>query len=160
MLIYRSNIKWDATSSLLVMSLFGWSAGVVPAIVDGMIHVNKIMHNTLWVPGHFHFYLLLGLLPMVLGFCFYLVSNGRQGVRSFILPLIYCSGSLALCLSFLFSGWESVPRRFAVYIESWQWLSNVGAIAGSVILVSVLLMALPILWKLPKATLSNAPEHG
>jgi len=76
MLVYRSGLRWDATSSLLVLGLFGWAAGVVPAIIDGMIRVNLVMHNTMWVPGHFHFYLLLGLLPMVLGFATYLTANG------------------------------------------------------------------------------------
>ncbi|HEX6020243.1 MAG TPA: cbb3-type cytochrome c oxidase subunit I, partial [Burkholderiaceae bacterium] len=64
--VHRSGIRWSLPSQLIVLSMFGWAAGIVPAIIDGTIGVNKLMHNTQWVPGHFHFYLLLGVLPMVL----------------------------------------------------------------------------------------------
>ena len=53
--------------SCVMLSMFGWAAGIVPAIIDGTISVNRVMHNTMWVPGHFHFYLLLGVVPMLLG---------------------------------------------------------------------------------------------
>ena len=50
-LVHRSGIKWDMTSGLLFASIFGWSVGIVPAIIDGVIAVNQVMHNTMWVPG-------------------------------------------------------------------------------------------------------------
>ena len=65
--IHRSGLKWDLPLRLMIFGLFGWAAGVVPAVIDGIIRVNLVMHNTQWVPGHFHFYLLLGLVPMALG---------------------------------------------------------------------------------------------
>jgi len=155
MLIHRSGLRWDATSSLLVLSLFGWGAGVIPAVIDGMIRVNLVMHNTLWVPGHFHFYLLLGLLPMILGFATYLTTRGKN-INSMRLPVyVYATGGILLCLSFLVSGAMSVPRRFAVHESSWQWLGNVGAVAGTLVLVGTLMLALPILFRLPGVKLSE-----
>ena len=50
------------------------SIGVIPAIADGTIAVNAVMHNTQWVPGHFHTYLLLGMVAMLLGFMTYLTQ--------------------------------------------------------------------------------------
>ena len=73
--IHRSGIKWDMASSLLTLSVFGWAAGIVPAMVDGTIVVNLVLHNTVWVPGHFHFYLLLSLVAMVFGFMYWLSST-------------------------------------------------------------------------------------
>lgn len=155
MLVYRSGIRWDACSSLLVLSLFGWAAGVVPAVIDGMIRVNLVMHNTLWVPGHFHFYLILGMLPMVLGFAAYLTMNGEQG-KSHKLPVyVYAIGGIMLCVSFLISGALSIPRRFAIHEESWRWLGSVGAFSGSLVLIGTLLIALPILFRLRGSTLSD-----
>ena len=52
--IYRSNMRWNLPSQLMILSLFGWAAGIWPAILDGTIRVNQVMHNTQWVPGHFH----------------------------------------------------------------------------------------------------------
>src|SRR3546814_18739905 len=64
--IHRSGLRWRLPVKLLILSMYGWAAGIVPAMVDATIRVNQVMHNTLWVPGHFHFYLLLGVLPMIL----------------------------------------------------------------------------------------------
>ena len=155
LLIYRSGISWDAASSLLVLGLFGWAAGIVPAVIDGMIRVNLVMHNTLWVPGHFHFYLLLGVLPMVLGFASYLCSNGEQGRTGRLGVSVYAVGGVLLCLSFLVSGALSVPRRFAVHEDAWQWLGDVGAFSGSLVLIGTLMIALPILVRLPRARLTG-----
>ena len=62
-------------AKLLLLSMFGWAAGIIPAIIDGIISVNRVMHNTQWVPGHFHFYLLLGVLPMVLALMFHVIGQ-------------------------------------------------------------------------------------
>ncbi len=154
LLIYRSGIRWDAASSLLVLGLFGWAAGIIPAVIDGMIQVNLVMHNTQWVPGHFHFYLLIGVVPMVLGFASYLCSNGQQGQTGRLGVAVFGVGATLLCLSFLVSGANSVPRRFAVHEEAWQWLGNIGAFSGALVLIGTLMIALPILVRLPRARLT------
>ena len=66
--IKGSGMKWDLPVSLLVLGTIGWGIGALPAIIDGMVAVNKVMHNTQWVPGHFHTYLLLGEVAMAFGF--------------------------------------------------------------------------------------------
>ncbi len=73
-IVHRSGIKWDMASGLLFLSIFGWAVGVVPAVIDGTIAVNHVMHNTMWVPGHFHMYLIVGLVAMLFGFMYY-ISN-------------------------------------------------------------------------------------
>ena len=79
MIIYRSGIRWDVASRLLFLSLCGWAAGAIPAFIDGTIGVNYVMHNTMWVPGHFHTYLLLGVVAMLFGFTCYIGKTGRDG---------------------------------------------------------------------------------
>ena len=68
-------IKWDLSLRLLVLGVIGWGIGTIPAFIDGMVAVNKIMHNTMWVPGHFHTYLLLGEVAMAFGFAAWLVRG-------------------------------------------------------------------------------------
>lgn len=148
MLIYKSGIRWDTASSLLILSLFGWAVGVVPAVIDGIIRVNLMMHNTLWVPGHFHFYLVLGLLPMILGFAAYLVADGVRGRSPCVPVYVYAAGGVGLSTSFLVAGALSVPRRWAEHESDWQWLGNLGAGFGAVLLIGTLILAGPILMKL------------
>lgn len=140
--IYRSGIRWNLPAGLLVLGIFGWAAGVIPAIIDATIPVNEVMHNTQWVPGHFHFYLLLGVVAMVLGFMTHLAREAgaverlwdRFGFWAFL------GGGLLLVWVFLYSGSYSVPRRYAVYLPEWTAGAQVGAVAAGVVILATLLI--------------------
>lgn len=122
MIVYRSGMRWDVTSGLLFLSAFGWAAGVIPAIVDGTISVNLVMHNTLWVPGHFHFYLLIGVAAMLFAFMYHLATGGRQNVSTGTDRTAFWAflvGALGFVFMFLLSGRHSVPRRYAEHLPEW-----------------------------------------
>ncbi len=116
-------MRWDLASSLLVLGVAGWSIGAVPAILDGMIVVNKVMHNTQWVPGHFHIYLLMGEVAMVFGFMAWLTrgtdARGLRGLDRAAFA-VYLVGGAGFTLAFLVSGALSVPRRWAVHAPEWM----------------------------------------
>lgn len=141
--IYRSNIKWDLTSALLVLSIFGWSAGVIPAVIDGTIAVNQVMHNTMWVPGHFHLYLLLGCVAMILAFINWIANqekaSGFSGLEKTMLWTFACSG-FAYALMFLMSGQASVPRRWAVHLPEWLWYSQVASVFAAGVVISAMVI--------------------
>lgn len=144
-LVHRSGIRWDIASGLLFLGTFGWAAGVIPAMVDATITINRVMHNTMWVPGHFHFYLLLGMIAMALGFMHWLgrtygdTSEGRLDRAAFWL---YTLGGAGFVGMFLVGGAASVPRRFASHVESWQtydlWASGFAAVVILAVLVFLL----------------------
>jgi len=154
--IHRSGVKWDLPLRLLVFSLFGWAAGVVPAIIDGMIRVNLVMHNTQWVPGHFHFYLLLGLVPMLLGTMLYACTRSGWAETALDRAAFWTYGvaGVAFCVIFLAGGFHSVPRRFAVHDAAWVGYSQIGTIAAVLVLVTALVLGVRLLARLPKASLS------
>jgi len=131
-ILHRSGIRWDIVSTLLLISVFGWMAGVIPAVIDATVAVNSVMHNTLWVPGHFHFYLLLGLLPMIFAFMIHLVRvedvTPRGGDLAAILYLLF---GLSFVTMFLVGGWASVPRRWAVHLPEWQIWDQIAVIAAA-----------------------------
>jgi cytochrome c oxidase subunit 1 len=136
--IYRSNIRWTMPSKLMVLSVFGWAAGIVPAILDGTIRVNQVMHNTQWVPGHFHFYLLLGVLPMALALMFHMIGSRPHaqpvsGVGKVSFP-VYLVGGLIFVFAFLDAGRLSVPRRMAEHLETWTFTDKIGSI-GAILVV-------------------------
>jgi cytochrome c oxidase subunit 1 len=143
--LYRSGMRWTMPAALITLSMFGWAAGIVPAIVDGTIRVNEVMHNTQWVPGHFHFYLLLGVLPMVLALMFHMVdersARSRLDGAGFA---AYVVGSLAFVLAFLAAGQASVARRFAVHLPEWTPFDKVGSVAAIVIVAAMLAFAVRV----------------
>ena len=153
--IYRSSIRWTMPSKLMVLAVFGWAAGIVPAILDGTIRINQVMHNTQWVPGHFHFYLLLGVLPMALALMFHLI-----GSRSYALPEssvgkvgfpVYLVGGLIFVFAFLDAGRLSVPRRMAEHLETWTFTDKMGSIGAILVVLGMLYFATRITFGLLKS---------
>ncbi|GAB3802800.1 cbb3-type cytochrome c oxidase subunit I [Virgibacillus kimchii] len=133
MIVYKSGIKWDMGSGLMYTAMFGWVIGVVPAIIDATIVVNHVMHNTKWVPGHFHLYMGLGACAMLFGFMYYLAKEDSairtNGLDKFGL-IGYIVAILGLGGSFLVSGAISTPRRWATHFPDWMAPANFGAVAG------------------------------
>jgi cytochrome c oxidase subunit 1 len=154
--IHRSGLKWDLPLRLLVFSLFGWAAGVIPAIIDGVIRVNLVMHNTQWVPGHFHFYLLLGLVPMLLGALLYACTRGQWAETALdrVAFWTYGAAGAVFCFVFLAGGWQGVPRRFAVHDAAWLGFAQIGTLAAALVLVAALVLGVRLLARLPRASLS------
>ena len=139
--VHRSGMKWTLAASLLFVSIMGWSVGVVPAIMDGTIAINRVMHNTLWVPGHFHIYLLLGVVAMQFGFMAFLGST--TGATDSALDRAafwgYVVGGLAFAAVFLAGGAASVPRRWAVHLEPWMTLDKIGTAFALVVVAGVVI---------------------
>ena len=159
MIVYRSGIKWTTSAKLLFLSMFGWWAGVIPAILDAMVTVNRTFHNTLWVPGHFHFYLLLGLLPMLIGFAYFLAGEGDSKEQTKATDNLgfyaYLIGAFMTSMVFLASGANSIPRRWAAHMPEWVSFAQVGAVAASLVVLGMLLFIIRALVSLPGA---NNPQ--
>lgn len=146
-LVYRSGIEWKPPARWLMLSVFGWAAGVIPAIVDGTIAANKVLHNTTWVPGHFHFYLLIGMLPMLIGFSLHVFDVRRalnESVHKILFDL-YALGGVVFCLAFLAGGWASVPRRWATHWASWMPYDRVATLAAALVVLCMLALTLSVL---------------
>ena len=150
-LVHRSNLRWDMVSGLLFVSIFGWATGVVPAVIDGTIAANQVMHNTMWVPGHFHLYLIVGLVAMLFGFMYYIARNGIPGLLDKVAFWLYLLAGTAFCLNFLASGQAGVARRWAVHLPEWVGYSGVASILAAGIALSALVFALRFLTSIGNA---------
>ncbi len=149
-IVHRSGIRWTAASALLFLAMFGWSAGVVPAIVDATIVVNSVLHNTLWVPGHFHFYLLLGVTAMVFGFMYHLMEEeGTFPVLDRLAVAAFALGGVGFAAMFLYAGKEGVPRRFAVHLPEWMPYDRIGSIFAIVVVLAAAMFVLRFLGGVP-----------
>ncbi|MCC7321385.1 MAG: cbb3-type cytochrome c oxidase subunit I [Rubellimicrobium sp.] len=155
-IVHRSGIRWDMASGLLFLSMFGWMAGVVPAVIDATIVINSVMHNTLWVPGHFHFYLLLGLLPMLMGFMYW-ITRARDSDRPDLpdrsdrwIAAIYAASGLGFVTMFLYSGAQSVPRRWAEHLAEWMAWDRTASVFALLVLGAATWFVLRFLMRLPR----------
>jgi cytochrome c oxidase subunit I len=153
--VYRSGMKWNTAAGLVFVGVAGWAIGVIPAIADGTIEVNSVMHNTQWVPGHFHTYLLLGMIAMFLGFLTYITPRGK----SIWAPTgfwFYVIGGSIFVLAFLSAGAASVPRRYAVHLPQWLPYDRAGSVGAALAVVGALILILRFLVRVPSAAQEEA----
>ncbi len=112
--IYRSGMKWRFAPLAVVVGIVGWIAGGFAAVIDSTIMVNNVLHNTLFVPAHFHTYYLLGLLPMVIGYYYDSLQASAESLAMWGLSLL-CVGSFGFLAMFYVAGALQVPRRYSDY---------------------------------------------
>lgn len=116
--VYHSKIKWGAIPTLFLLGTAGWAIGGIAAVIDSTIYVNEVMHNTLWVPAHFHTYMLVGVVLFILAFLFYLAAPSEgQGESAPVGPGLglFVGGAYGFLLMFYLGGMYSIPRRFSTY---------------------------------------------
>lgn len=143
MIVYRSGIRWDMPSGLMFLAMFGWVAGAVPAIIDATIVVNHVMHNTKWVPGHFHTYMGLGLTIMIIAFMYYF--NKVEGKRNDmdwdrVSAAFYSVFFLGVSGSMLYAGKIGAPRRWAEHLPVWMMSDIIGAVSGIFVIIATTMM--------------------
>lgn len=147
--LYHSNIKWGVIPLSFFFGVVGWAIGGIAAVVDSTIAVNKVLHNTLWVPAHFHTYMLMGVVLFILGFLYYLTApqagkgNGPKAGWAF---WTFVFGSYGFLLMFYLGGLNSIPRRFAEYSTMGISSSHeIGALLARIAAFFVVLVLLGII---------------
>lgn len=109
------------------------------------------MHNTMWVPGHFHTYLLLGEVAMAFGFMAWLVrgkSISQMAGLDRVAFYTYFAGATGFVLVFLFSGAASIPRRWAVHYDNWLTHDRIGTVFGALVVLGTLMFVLRFVTRL------------
>jgi cytochrome c oxidase subunit 1 len=142
MLVHRSGMRWSLGSTFLYAGMIGWVVGGMAAVLDATIPVNVDLHNTLWVPGHFHTYLLEGVLLFILGWVFVNLEQRAGAVSSLLVRWLtgigmFGGGSLFL-MSFYLAGAAGVPRRYAVEPAPGPYLASLATIGALAFLAGLL----------------------
>ncbi|MFN8215067.1 MAG: cbb3-type cytochrome c oxidase subunit I [Solirubrobacterales bacterium] len=119
MLVWGSRYRWTLASILIYLGFAGWAIGGSGAVIDSLIPVNLRFHNTLWVPAHFHTYLMLGVILWAMAFITHLLERAaaRPASRAATLlaPSAMALGGYGLVGVWYVSGALGIPRRMAVH---------------------------------------------
>lgn len=151
--VHRSGIRWNIASGLLFFSMLGWAAGVFPGVADGTIVINHVMHNTQWVPGHFHVYFLLSLVSMMFGFGYHVLVAMHEEKDTALDRLafwLFVGGGFAFVVAFLLGGRAGIPRRYAVHLAEWLKYDQAGTIGAALVVTAALLFTLRFVGNLNK----------
>lgn len=144
MLIWGSRFRWTLASTLIFMGFFGWLTGGVGAVMDSLIPVNFRMHNTLWVPAHFHSYMLMGVMLWVLAMMTYFFERAAGQTSSkftnITAPILIFLGGSTFVGAWYYSGASGAPRRYSEHFSSIQAADKIASIAAIVLLIGVVLI--------------------
>jgi cytochrome c oxidase subunit I len=129
--IFRSRFVWNAAGTALFLALVGWLTAGLSGVINATIAFDQVVHNTLWVVGHFHqmallaigFVLIAGVyawLPDLVGKPLYSDAMGRCHVW-----LTFLLGTANSAL-WLWQGLHGAPRRFAVLPHRYDNITQAG----------------------------------
>ncbi|GIL22344.1 MAG: hypothetical protein BroJett042_08570 [Bacteroidota bacterium] len=144
--VYRSNMKWSLASLLYFFGVMFWAIGGVGAILDAVIANNFVLHNTQWVPAHFHTYNLLGNVFFSLAFTSWFADEiGEKKIAPGLVKVIFSLlvvGGVGFVLAFYLGGALSVPRRVDMYneiVSEGITLAKLAVVCASLYLVGMII---------------------
>jgi len=144
MLVWGSRYRWTLASTLIYLGFAGWTIGGVGAVIDSLIPINFRFHNTLWVPAHFHTYLMLGAVFWVMAFIVHMLerASGRPASKGITKASVGAMvlGGYGLVGAWYASGALGVPRRYSVQPTSTEIYSGVASAFVIVFSIGFLLL--------------------
>jgi terminal oxidase heme-binding subunit I len=115
-----AQIRWNVISAFTATAFAGSIAAGVTGISNATIAFDAIVHNTLWVVGHFHTMILLGIVPAVMAVLYFAIPmiSGRQWYSNFLAWIHYWGyliGSSIMVVFFDQLGLTGILRRSEIY---------------------------------------------
>ena len=117
--IWRSDFQWTIAAKFLAAAGISWIVAGLQGLVNATIVLDTVIHNTMWIVGHFHNMALLNIgmvifagiyasLPKLTGKQWYSESLGNSHLWLTII------GGYGMVLPLLAQGLDGAPRRYAV----------------------------------------------
>ena len=129
---------------------------------DSTIAVNQLLHNTLWVPAHFHTYMALGVMFFLIGAVYHLMPTltGRRmnetvGRRA---ALFMTVGGYGLVLCWYLAGSMTAPRRYVYPLSGTEVLAWIGAACAVVALTGAVMICKDLIEVFLASPHLNLPE--
>jgi cytochrome c oxidase subunit 1 len=150
LLVWRSGIRWTTAPLFLYLGMLGWAIGGTGAIMDSTVGINQYMHNTLWVPGHFHGIMATGVMFFFLGVVYHVFPHLTGGKRlservGRWAAILVAVGGYTVVMMFFLSGVVSEPRRYAVQLPGTAWMAGIGLVGAILVGLGGLLIGGDIL---------------
>ncbi len=156
MLGWIRKLPWGNPSFVAqVLAMIGFALGGASGLVNASATVNVVVHNTAFIPGHFHLTVGTAVALSIMGISYWLVPY-LTGRKLFGRRLALAQAWLWIIGVFTFSrgqmggGIEGMPRRFysgeAPYApESWDIWNALTGVGGIIMFVSGTLFFIVIL---------------
>jgi cytochrome c oxidase subunit 1 len=129
--IYKSKYTWNAAGTALFLGLVSWLSSGLSGVVNATIAFDQVVHNSLWIVGHFHQMALLNIgfvafaaiytwLPDWVGHELYSERLAKMHIWG---TFVFATANSVV---WLVEGLNGAPRRFAVLPHRYDSYSQVG----------------------------------
>ena len=154
-------LPWsDPLVSSAIFSMLLFALGGFGGAINASFGLNAMVHNTSWIPGHFHTTVGSATALTFMGACYLVVPRllGRQlelAPMARVQPYLWFLGMLFFSIPTHITGLMGMPRRVydASYGDhpvalSWRWLTDISAVGGLVLFASALFFVLVMVFTL------------
>jgi cytochrome c oxidase subunit I len=143
-------LPWgDPSLSAQLLAMLTFVLGGATGLVNASYTMNQVIHNTTWVPGHFHMTVGTAVALTFMGIAYWLVPylTGR-GLWAPKLALaqgwIYAVGVLIFARGMISGGLEGMPRRTfmaqATYTQpGWKLAGAITGVGGTLMAIGAVL---------------------
>ena len=128
--IYRSRFRWTPASTALFLGLVGWLLAGLSGIVNATIAFDVVVHNTLWIVGHFHHMAMLNIGLLIFGATYALLPElTGKALYSERLAWIHVWTTFLAGMTvfgiWLVQGLDGAPRRWSVLPGEYDTLTRI-----------------------------------
>jgi len=149
-------LPWgDPSVAAQVLAMLTFVLGGITGLINASFTVNRVVHNTSWVPGHFHMTVGSAVVMTFMGIAYWMVPwlKGRKlwgGKLAVVQSWVYFIGVMALARGLISAGLEGAPRRTflagATYgKDTWQLAGYWSAAGGTLMFIGAMLFFLILL---------------
>jgi cytochrome c oxidase subunit 1 len=154
-------LPWgDPVVSSAVLSMLLFAIGGFGGAINASFGLNALVHNTSWIPGHFHTTVGSATALTFMGASYLLVPRllGRRlelEPMARVQPYLWFLGMMLFSIPTHLTGVMGMPRRVfdASYGDhpvalSWRWLTDISAAGGLVLFLSAAFYLLVLIFTL------------
>jgi len=143
-------LPWgDPALTAQALAMFTFVFGGITGLINASYTMNQVIHNTTWVPGHFHMTVGSAVALTLMGVAYWMIPYlkgcalwGRK--TALASSWIYAVGVLVFARGMISAGLEGMPRRIyraeASYTsEGWALGGALTGIGGTLMFVGIML---------------------
>ncbi|RFU69199.1 b(o/a)3-type cytochrome-c oxidase subunit 1 [Bacillus sp. V59.32b] len=136
------------------VGMLAFIPGGAGGLINASHQMNQVIHNTIWVTGHFHLTVATTVLLTFFGICYWLIPSltGRTLTKSInrlgiVQTIVWTVGMTIMSGAMHFQGLLGAPRRssYSTYggsAQATEWVPYqiLQAIGGSILFIGIILM--------------------
>lgn len=148
-------LPWgDPSLAAQMLAMIAFVFGGITGLINASFTMNQVIHNTTWIPGHFHMTVGTAVALTLMGVAYwmipYLTGRGLWGRKvALASSWIYVVGVLIFARGMISAGLEGMPRRIyrvqAAYDSAaWDLGGVLTGIGGTLMFVGIALFFIVI----------------